>query len=502
MFKNNLFHSKSFFIFNLVVVGAIAGFILTLLVFPSATHVPIGGTVAAQQVPAVNAVAQPLVNMPSLHTVAEKVLPSVVEITVLDLVNKPVPSTGQNFPFNFFFSPFGGQGNSQQPRSQVFREKGLGSGVIVKRTGNTVYVLTNNHVVGSAKTITVKLVDGKQFTAKLVGKDPRQDLALISFTTSDPNIPIATLGNSNSAQVGDWVIAIGNPYGFQSTVTAGIVSAVGRQGVGPGNTIDQFIQTDAAINPGNSGGALVNMEGQVIGINDWIVAPSGGGSVGLGFAIAINQAKRAITDFIEHGSVQYGWLGVSVQDPYPTLAKQMRLEGKHGSFVAHVFQNSPAANGGMLPGDFITAINGRKVLNTEDLVRMVGNLNPGQNAAFSIIRYGAPMTLNVRIGLRQSQAAIAKSTNLWPGISVLPLDSQIRKQLQLPSYEHGLVVVNVVKKTSAAIAGLQQGDVIQKINNQPINNAMDFYQDINEHRANFTFQIDRQGTTFDIGIHK
>lgn len=505
MFKTSLFHSKGFLIFNLVTVGVIAGFVIALLTVPFSAHFPFGGTVQAQQVPATYTSASPLVDMPSLHKVAEKVLPSVVEITVLDIVKKPVPATGQSFPFNFFFSPFGGPSNGQggsQPKSQVFREKGLGSGVIVKRTGDTVYVLTNNHVVGNANQITVKLLDGKQFTAKLVGKDVRQDLALVSFRTTDRNIPIATLGNSNSAQVGDWVIAIGNPYGFQSTVTAGIVSAVGRQGVGPGNTIDQFIQTDAAINPGNSGGALVNMEGQVVGINDWIVAPHGGGSVGLGFAIAINQAKRDITDFIEHGSVQYGWLGVSVQDPYSTLAKQMQLDGKHGSFVAHLFLNSPAAKGGMLPGDFITAINGRKVKNTEDLVRMVGNLAPGQNATFNIIRYGNPMTLNVRIGLRQSSAAIAKNTNLWPGIGVLPLDSQIRKQLKLPGSEHGLVVVNVVSKTSAAIAGLKQGDVIQKINNQPIGNAMDFYQDINEHRTDFSFQIDRQGTIFDIGLHK
>ena len=335
MSNKSLFHSKKFFIFNLVLVGVIAGFLLALFTFSFSGLFPAGKTVNAQQLPAATSSAKPLVAIPSLHKVAEKVLPSVVEVTVFDIVKKPVPAAGQSFPVQFMFPPFGGQGQPQHPKSQVFREKGLGSGVIVKRTGDTVYVLTNNHVAGNAKTITVKLVDGRHFTAKLVGKDPRQDLALISFHTTDKNIPVATLGNSNSAQVGDWVIAIGNPYGFQSTVTAGIVSAVGRQGVGPGNTIDQFIQTDAAINPGNSGGALVNMKGQVIGINDWIVAPHGGGNVGLGFAIAINNAKRAITDFIEHGSVQYGWLGVSVQDPYPTLAKQKGIAGKHGSVAYH-----------------------------------------------------------------------------------------------------------------------------------------------------------------------
>ncbi len=504
MSKMSLLHSKKLFVFNLVLIGVIAGALLAVFTFKVPGFFTGVQTVHAQQLPTTSTSPQSQSKIPSFHKVAAEVLPSVVEITVLDIVKKPVPAVGQGSPFQFFFSPFGGQGQGQttHPQSRTYREKGLGSGVIVKRTGDTVYVLTNNHVVGNAKTISIKLHGGKQFTGKLVGKDPRQDLALVSFTTKDKNIPVATLGNSNSAEVGDWVLAIGNPYGFQSTVTAGIVSAVGRQGVGPGNTIDQFIQTDAAINPGNSGGALVNMKGQVIGINDWIVAPHGGGNVGLGFAIAINNAKRAITDFIQHGSVQYGWLGVSVQDTTPSLAKQMQLQGKSGSFVYHVFQNSPAAKGGLLPGDFVTAINGRKVQNTEDLVRRVGNLSPGSDATFSIIRYGQPMKLKIRIGLRKNQAAIEKNVNLWPGFSVLPLDNSIRKQLNLPGNEHGIVVVNVVKKTPAALAGIQQGDVIQKINNQPISNAMDFYQDINEHRQHFSFQINRQGSVFDIGIRK
>ena len=516
MSEKTLFHSRKLFIFNLVLVGIVAGFVLALFAFSCSTRLPAGDTAHAQETTTNSSSSSgvPLVNgVPSFRNVAAKVLPTVVEVTVVDVVKQPVPDSGQGFPFNFLLPPFGGQGQGQgqnqpnqqnqqnPPQTQEFKQEGLGSGVMVKRTGDTIYVLTNNHVVGSASEIKVKLSDNREFTAKLVGTDSRKDLALISFTTKDKNIPIATLGNSNDMQVGDWVLAIGNPFGFQSTVTAGIVSALGRQGVGPGNTIDQFIQTDAAINRGNSGGALVNMEGQVIGINDWIVAPSGG-SVGLGFAIAINDAKKAISDFIQHGSIQYGWLGVSVQDPYPSLAKEMKIDNKEGSFVYHVFQSSPAEKGGIEPGDFITSINGKDVKNTDDLIRMVGDLPAGQDATFKLIRFGQVKTETVKIGLRKDQAAIEKNRNLWPGFSVLPLDSQIRDQLKLSANANGIVVVNVVDKTPAAVAGLQQGDLIKKINNQPVQNAMQFYQDINESQRHFTFEIERQGSTFNIGINK
>lgn len=508
MSEHTLFHSRKFFVFNLVLVGIVAGFVLALFAFSCSTRLPAGDTAHAQETTTSSNPSSgvPLVNgVPSFRNVAAKVLPTVVEITVVDVVKQPVPDTGQGFPFNFMLPPLGGQnqGQNQQspPQTQEFKQEGLGSGVMVKRDGDTIFVLTNNHVVGNATEIKVKLYDGHEYTAKLVGKDARKDLALVSFTTKDKNIPIATLGNSNDMQVGDWVLAIGNPFGFQSTVTAGIVSALGRQGVGPSNTIDRFIQTDAAINRGNSGGALVNMEGQVIGINDWIVAPSGG-SVGLGFAIAINDATKAITDFIKHGSIQYGWLGVSVQDPYPTLAKEMKIDGREGSFVYHVFQSSPAAKGGILPGDFITSINGRDVKNTDDLIRMVGDLPAGETATFKLIRDDQVRTENVKIGLRQDQAAIEKNRNLWPGFSVLPLDDQVRQQLKLPASSKGIVVVNVVDKTPAAIAGLQQGDLIKQINNQPIQNAMQFYADINKDQRHFSFEIERQGSTFNIGINK
>lgn len=503
MSEQTLFHSRKFFVFNLVLVGIIAGFLLALFTFSCSTRIPSGNIAQAQQTPvSMNEPSGSVGGPPSFRAIVKKVLPVVVEVNVTDIIKQPVPDIGQGFPFNFLFPPGGGGQGNNPPQNQQFKQEGLGSGVIVRREGNTYYVLTNNHVVGNASTIEVTLYNNAKFPAKLVGKDARKDLALISFQSNDSNIPIAQLGNSNDAQVGDWVLAIGNPFGFMSTVTAGIISAKGRTGVGPGNTIDQFLQTDAAINRGNSGGALVNMAGQVIGINDWIVAPSGG-SVGLGFAIAINDAKRAITDFIQHGSVQYGWLGVSVQDPAtPELAKQLGVEGKSGSLVYHVFLDSPAAKGGIQPGDFITSINGKSVQDTEDLIRMVGDLAPGDKATFDFVRYGRSMSTTVTIGLRGNQQQIDQNRKLWPGISVVPLDDQIRQQLNLAAGVSGLVVASVIDKTPASIAGIQQGDIVRKINGEQIANAIDFYRAINQDKGSFNFQIERQGSSFDIVISK
>ncbi len=437
---------------------------------------------------------------PSFRAVAAKVLPVVVEINVVDIVKQPVPDVGQGWPWNFLLPQKPDQ-EKNGPKTQEFRQEGLGSGVIVRKSGDTVYVLTNNHVVGNASEISVVLYDKRHYRAKLVGKDPRLDLALVSFTTNDTNIPVATLGNSNNMRVGDWVLAVGNPFGFMSTVTAGIVSAIGREGVGPGNTVAQFIQTDAAINRGNSGGALVDMDGQVVGINSWIASPAGG-SVGLGFAIAINDAKRAITDFIEHGAVQYGWLGVSVQDPYPALAKQLGVDQLAGSLIYHVFVNSPADKGGLKPGDFVKSINGEQIIDTNDLIRVVGDLPVGKDATFGIIRYGKPMTVTVRIALRQPDAQINKDRDLWPGITVIPLDEQIRSQLKLSSDVNGLVVADVVEGTPSAVAGIQQGDLVQAIDATPINNAIDFYRAINAAQTKFDFKLLRQGKVINIVVER
>ncbi|HEY9595430.1 MAG TPA: trypsin-like peptidase domain-containing protein, partial [Spirochaetia bacterium] len=311
----------------------------------------------------------------SLRDIAQKVRPAVVEINVTELITQNVPSFSS--PFDWFFNqgPGGNQGNGQdngQGNKRTFRQSALGSGIIVKRAGDTVYVLTNNHVVSQATDISVRLTDGRVFKAKVVGKDPRKDMALVSFTTRE-NVTIAELGDSDTLQVGDIVVAVGNPLGFESTVTLGMVSALGRRG--PQASYTDYIQTDAAINQGNSGGALVNINGQVIGMNTWIAAPSGG-NVGLGFAIPINNARSAIDQFISKGRVQYGWLGASIGDigdgsALPELASDMKLENAKGAMILGIYKGSPADRAGLLPGDFVTAVGSTTITDANQLTQIV-----------------------------------------------------------------------------------------------------------------------------------
>ncbi|HUX13635.1 MAG TPA: trypsin-like peptidase domain-containing protein, partial [Spirochaetia bacterium] len=341
----------------------------------------------------------------SFRQIAAKVLPVVVEVEVVDIV-KQQPTVS---PFQFFF------GNPQQQAPQTQKQYGLGSGVIVRKDGNTVYVLTNNHVAGKASKITVKLYDGRQFNATLVGADENKDLALIKFNTTE-NVPVAQLGNSSSLRPGDWVLAVGNPLGFQSTVTAGIVSAVGREPAGGSNiaTLTDYIQTDAAINRGNSGGALVNTDGQVVGINTWIASPSGG-SIGIGFAIPINNARQAISDFISKGHIVYGWFGINISQATPDVQKALNTGDATGGFVNDVFQGSPAAKAGIEPGDFITKVNGTDIQDASHLLYAVSNLSPNQRATVEIIRQGKTKDLTVDVGVRQQNQTISQeSKKLWP----------------------------------------------------------------------------------------
>ncbi|WP_455382624.1 Do family serine endopeptidase, partial [Salinispira pacifica] len=361
----------------------------------------------------------------SFRGIAAKVLPVVVEVEVVDIVKQQAPVS----PFQFFF------GNPQQGQNQQqYKQYGLGSGVIVRKDGNTVYVLTNNHVAGNASKITVKLYDGRQYSATLVGADQNKDLALIKFTTSE-NVPVAQLGNSSALRPGDWVLAIGNPLGFQSTVTAGIVSAVGREPTGGSNVaaLTDYIQTDAAINRGNSGGALVNTDGQVVGINTWIASPSGG-SIGIGFAIPINNAKQAINQFISKGHLEYGWFGINISQATPDMQKALNLGNATGGFVNDVFQGSPAAKAGIEPGDYITKVNGTDIQDASHLLYAVSNLSPNQTAKVELIRQGKTKDVTVHVGLRQKNQTIAQeSQKLWPGMTVVPLTKDIRSQLNLSS---------------------------------------------------------------------
>ncbi len=448
---------------NLVLVAVILAFGVGLLV-SSCTLSP--ATRATQTTQGSTAGAPQLLAslQSSFRDVARKVTPAVVEIDVEQVVQQDVPKT----PFDFFFSP---RGPEQSPRE--FRNQGLGSGVIVRRDGRKVYVLTNNHVVGEADHIDIKLSDGRTFQAKLVGGDPRKDLALVVFETAD-DVPLAALGNSDQMQVGDWALAIGNPFGLDSTVTAGIISAVGRRG-GPGENISEFLQTDAAISPGNSGGALVNLEGEVIGINTWI-ASNTGASQGYGFAIPINAARKAIDDFVKIGRVEYAWLGVQIQTVNPAIAADLGVSGRKGALVTQVFRGAPADKGGLLPGDFVVSLNGREVADHLDLTNKLGDQPPGLQAEFVVFRQGKEVKLGIRLAVREDEKAItAQNRNLWPGLSVFPVTDEVRSSLGLKA-AGGVIVYGVVPESPGGAAGFKENDLIVSMGGKPVRGLKDFYE--------------------------
>jgi serine protease Do len=439
----------------------------------------------------------------SFREVAKRVLPVVVEIDVVEVVKQPAPQLQS--PFDWFFNtpPEGGGKGGQRE----FRKNGLGSGIIVRRSGSRYDVLTNNHVVGDATQISVQLNDQRTFKAKLVGKDPRKDIALVSFESKD-ELPVAELGDSNDLQVGDIVLAVGNPFGFESTITMGIVSALGRRGPQSQDVAQytDYIQTDAAINQGNSGGALVNIRGQVVGINTWIAAPTGG-SIGLGFAIPINNATKDIEDFLATGRVEYGWLGVqitSIQNDatYAGFAKDLNVVGVNGAFVLNVYRGSPADKAGILPGDYITKVSGKAIKDSSQLTQVVGSLLAGRSYDFELIRFGEKQKLSVKIGVRDEKDDVAQFKNLWPGMTVVDISDEVRQQVDIPAGASGVVVGYLPDSdTPASIAGFRVGDVISEINGKPVKSMMDFYKALNDKsKKEVTFHLTRKGTEISIGL--
>jgi serine protease Do len=412
----------------------------------------------------------------SFNRVAERVLPSVVQVQVTTVKTQVLPE-GEDFPYSpWHFGPFDPE--EEVPDSRDFESQGIGSGVIIRSEEDSYYVLTNQHVVGDADTILVRLHDGREYEGTLLGSDSRKDLALIRFAADDAGIVTARMGDSRRLEVGDWVVAIGNPYGYESTVTAGIVSAIGRRGF-IGN-INDFIQTDAAINQGNSGGALVNLKGEVVGINTWISTPTGG-SIGLGFSIPINNAKKAIEDFIEFGSIRYGWVGVSVGTVLEDMLESMNIdENVRGAFVFHVFQGSPAHRSGLLPGDYITAVDGSNIRDSNELVLVVGDLYALETYDFTLIREGEEMTIPVTVGLRESDESISKqSGKLWPGIGIYPITPELTEELGLDSGMEGVFVGDIEPNSPFQQGGARFGDVIVAIDSQPAQSMLDFYSIIN-----------------------
>jgi len=374
---------------------------------------------------------------------------------------------GDNDPFQNFFRQFG-----DQPRRTV---RSLGSGFIVNPDG---YIVTNNHVVDGATAIRVKLADGRDLPARVVGRDSKTDLALLKIEGA--GLPVVPLGDSSQLQVGEPVMAIGNPFGLEQTVTSGIVSAIGRViGQGP---YDDFIQTDASINPGNSGGPLINSRGQAVGINAAIFSQSGG-SVGIGFAIPINQAKSVVTQLAHTGHVARGWLGVTVQPLTRQLAEGFKLPDEAGALVSAVQEGSPAAQAGLKAGDVITQYDGRKVSRSGDLPRMVADTPAGRQVPITVIREGTTVALTAKIARLKEEppeAVAQREDKQSLGLGVETLTPGAARELGLPD-GRGVVVRSVGDSSPAADAGIRPGDVIVEVDHRPVVSVAEMKQVLDRH---------------------
>jgi len=404
-------------------------------------------------------------------SVLKPVLPAVVNIHSSKVV-KPHPDGMMPF-FNdpFFQQFFGNQFGQQQMRPE--REQSLGSGVIITSDGT---ILTNNHVIDGATDIEVQLSDKREFKAKLVGTDPRTDVAVLKIDAT--GLPTLAIGDSSKLQVGDVVFAVGDPFAVGETATMGIVSATGRSGLGIENYED-FIQTDAAINPGNSGGAMVDLHGNLIGINTAIATGGGEGNVGIGFAIPIDMARSVADQLVAHGKVVRGYLGLIPQDVSPEIAKQFGLSGPGGALIGDVSPNSPASKAGLKRGDVILKLNGEPVSSANDLRLRISQTPPGTNVKLQISRDGKTQDVNVDLGEFPEKEANATPGESGggglQGVNVQDLTPDLAQQLNLPAGIHG-VVVSDVDPASPAAADLQRGDIIQEVNHKPISNVDQYKQ--------------------------
>jgi serine protease Do len=388
-------------------------------------------------------------------------------------------------PFEQFFgpgnSPFGQRRGQQNQNPHI--EKGLGSGVIVSSEG---YILTNNHVVEGATKIEVRLLDDRLVEAEIVGLDKESDLAVIKIKKKLKNLPVAKLGDSENLDVGEWVVAIGNPFGLNHTVTSGIVSAKGIHGRGL-SQYENYIQTDAAINPGNSGGALLNLEGELIGINSAILSKSGGFN-GIGFAIPVNMAKRIMNELIENGSVTRGWLGIGIQDLSVELAENLGLANHKGVMITEIMEDSPASKSKLKVGDVLLSVNGKTMKNSNQLRNSIALVKPGAKVKFKISRDGGNKSITVKIGNREGEevaeinegdSKIKKSF----GVRLKELTPQLLKQLRMPSELMGVYVQSVGEGSSANKSGLKVGDVILRVNHTQVRSVNGFNKAIAKVKA-------------------
>ncbi len=405
--------------------------------------------------------------------VVQKARPAVVFIRVEKTVEKSTAQGPFNYmdPFDFFNDPFfqrffGPRFHRPQPKRK-FKERGQGSGFIVDKKG---YILTNNHVVGGADLIEVRLFDGREFKAKIIGTDPQSDVAVIKIDADD-DLPVLPLGDSDKLQVGEWVIAVGNPFGLSESVTVGVVSAKGRNRIGI-NDYEDFIQTDAAINPGNSGGPLINIRGEAIGMNTAIFSRSGG-YMGIGFAIPINMAKAVMRQLIEKGKVVRGWLGVVIQEIDEDLAKSFGLEKPEGVLVTEVADDSPAKRGGLKQGDIILQLNGQKVKDVGDLRNRIALTPPGTKVKLLVLRDGKKKLLVVKIGEKPGETAVAgvrHSILKKLGLSIQDLTPELAEQFGYKEGQ-GVLVSEVEPGSPAERAGIRAGFLIEEVNRVRVHNV-------------------------------
>ena len=463
-----------------LIVGLVFGLGSGWLVTSFADTGGTGPTAAIQSAPGTAA---------TFAKLAEKVKPAVININI---ENKGTlgRSPAEEFLGEEYFKRFFGDVPERLPR------RSLGSGVIIDPSG---VALTNAHVVDKATAIEVVTLDGTKYAATVAGVDKKTDLAVLKLDGGSKQFPFLPLGDSNDTQVGEWVLAVGSPFGLQATVTAGIISAKARQiGAGP---YDDFLQTDAAINPGNSGGPLINMRGEVIGINTAIVR---GGS-GIGFAVPSTLAKKISSDILTTGAVSRGWLGVSLQPLSTELATSFGLKDRKGALVADVVRDSPAAKAGLQAGDIVLEFAGRKIDNPADLARAVGLASPGTDAKITVWRDKAEKTLGIELAQAPAEtgerARVADAASSRLGIEVRPVTAEVARQLNLQATD-GVVVTDVAGNSPAAAAGIRRGDVIVEVDRQPVKTMADFDRLTRGAKAgqHLTFRVQRDGGALYVAV--
>ncbi len=474
---------------------------MAVLVLPLSFVGGDGGSPLIQKTYAASTKSQPLGSNIFVE-IAKRQNPAVVNISTKTKRRARPPRPPRNpraprgqDPFQDFYDKFFGD-RDRKPRS------GMGSGFIIDKQG---HILTNNHVIDGADEIFVLIRDGnngeKEYDAKLVGADSKTDIALIKLILKDgdrKHFPALSLGNSDKLEVGEWVVAIGNPFGLSHTVTVGVVSAKERNiGSGP---YDEFIQTDASINPGNSGGPLMNIKGEVIGINTAIISGNTGGNVGIGFAIPINVAKNILKDLKEKGTVTRGWLGVMIQKITPDLAESFNLDRTEGALVGDVIPDSPAEKAGIKRGDVIVKFDKNEVRTMESLPKIVGSTTPGKAVKVEVIRDGKKKVLNVTIAvLKDEKIKVAALDPL--GIQVQDITPDIAQSLKLEGVD-GVLVSDVTPGEAGGESGLKRGDIISEVNRSKVKNTADYNRITKKLKRGDTalMLIKRGGTTIYIAV--